>query len=410
WWYYFPVALAVKTPLPTLILAALGVWPLVRQQAWRRTVVVWGPLLLYLALAMSGRITIGYRHILPVVPFLILLAGYATQLPVAQKRLAQAGLAVLLGWQAIAMLWLFPHQEAFFNELVGGPGRGGAVLSDSNLDWGQDLPALKQLLAERGIDEQEVYLAYFGTAVPEAYGLRYKPLPGFIRFTAGAEVDAFNPYTPPPGWYAISESSLRLGLMMQNNDLYAFFAAQEPVARAGYSINLYEVRYPAEWPVRRTAVSGTAVSDLSPEALGMEPQSRTIVKWTASDRAQIFPAGSFVPPDEMVRVGDGHTAVFGDGAFGLHGYSLRQNGSELVLTLYWQVGNTAVETPKPTSGAPLAAFVHLSDEADPSRIVAQYDGWETALTGLEAGDMIAHTVALMPPSDAPPGEYMVRVG
>ena len=32
-----------------------------------------------------------------------------------------------------------PHQLAYFNEIVGGPDRGYYYLSDSNLDWGQDL-------------------------------------------------------------------------------------------------------------------------------------------------------------------------------------------------------------------------------------------------------------------------------
>ncbi len=117
---------------------------------------------------------------------------------------------------------LFPHYEAYFNELVGGPANGQRILVDSNLDWGQDLPALKQLLDDRGLDQ--VYLSYFGTAPPEQYGINYRPLPSFPRFVKGSEVKAFNPYTPPPGWYAISATSLRLGLYLQNRELYAYFS------------------------------------------------------------------------------------------------------------------------------------------------------------------------------------------
>jgi hypothetical protein len=414
WWYYFPVALAVKTPLPTLILTALGLWPLVRHGAWRRHVVIWAPLFLYLALAMTGRITIGYRHVLPVVPFLILTAGFATHwLEKLATRFnpqwGYAGLATLLLWSAVGTLWLFPHHEAFFNELVGGPANGGQVLSDSNLDWGQDLPALKQLLAEREIEQ--VNLAYFGTAVPEAYGLSYKPLPSFIRFTAGAEVDAFNPYTPAPGWYAISESSLRFGLMMQNNDLYAYFAEQEPVARAGYSINLYEVSYPEDWPTRTTAVSGVSVADLSPEELGITAESRTIVKWTSDNQTEIMLPESFDPPANFRPITE---ATFGSDAFSLIGFTLDPPQvtavEPLTLTLYWQVGTGRVPTPTPSQAAPLAAFVHLSATDDPAQIVAQYDGWNTALTGLEPGDVIAHTITLIPPADTPFGSYTLRVG
>ena len=35
WWYFFPVALAVKTPLPILLLAGLGVFALTREKRAR---------------------------------------------------------------------------------------------------------------------------------------------------------------------------------------------------------------------------------------------------------------------------------------------------------------------------------------------------------------------------------------
>jgi hypothetical protein len=77
--------------------------------------------------------------------------------------------------------------------------------------------------------------------------------------------------------------------------------------------------------------------------------------------------------------------------------------------LYWEVGNGEVETPAPTTGPPLAAFVHFSGE-DPAEIKAQYDGWETALTGLEPGDVIAHQVTLVLPGNLEPGTYYLRAG
>jgi hypothetical protein len=112
-----------------------------------------------------------------------------------------------------------------------------------------------------------VYLSYFGTALPEKYGIRYRPLPGFMRFTAGSEIDAYNPYTPLPGWYALSETSKQLGLMLQNTDMYAYFQDKEPVACAGYSICLYEVAYPEDVVVERVVVNGRSVSDIPPEEL-----------------------------------------------------------------------------------------------------------------------------------------------
>ncbi|MFW5943377.1 MAG: ArnT family glycosyltransferase, partial [Chloroflexota bacterium] len=325
WWYYFPVALAVKTPLPTLLLAGgglatmLGVHPTLREGV-RRLAALWAPPALFLALSMTARITIGYRHILPVVPFLILLAACGVGRGWAQIRQStplRVALLALLLWQTVGVVRLFPHHEAYFNELAGGPENGDRVLVDSNLDWGQDLPALRELMERRGIET--VNLAYFGTALPEAYGINYRPLPGFLRFLAGPEIQAYNPYTPAPGWYAISRSSLRLGMMYQNVDIYAYFRDKEPVARAGYSINLYEVAYPPDTPITRAVVTGDAVSDLSPQELGLQPRERLVAKWTASPDTTIVPAGQEVGLPAGFRAVDADFA----GAFTLWGYEVQ---------------------------------------------------------------------------------------
>ena len=415
WWYYFPVALALKTSLPLLILTVIGLARAVKESGWGKTAVLWLPPLLFMLLAMTGRITIGYRHILPVVPFLIVLAAQAApattfRIPHSAFRIPTLLLAFLLLWHIVGTVRMWPHQEAFFNEVAGGPENGRSLLVDANVDWGQDLIFLERLLAERGIDE--VYLGYFGTALPEAYGLRYglryRPAPGFMRFTAGVEIDAFNPYTPPPGWYALSATSLQLGLMLQNTDIYAYFQGMEPVACAGYSICLYHVEYPDEWPVDRVVVSdGRSVSDIPPEQLGVADGRRLIAKWVQAP-GDIYPLGEgFSPPEGFQAVG----ADF-NGAFillGVVGETAVAPGQPLPLTLYWQVGSGEVAAPRPSQAAPLAAFVHLSG-VDPSQIFAQYDGWPAALSGLERGDIIVQPLTLFPAADTPPGETFLRVG
>jgi hypothetical protein len=411
WWYYFPVALAVKTPLPLLLLAGAGLALALRRHAWRQGSLLWAPPLLFMALAMTARIAIGYRHILPAVPFLILLAATAAARIWARRRERRWVLPLLLVtliWQVGGTACLFPHYEAFFNLLAGGPASGHEVLVDSNLDWGQDLIALRELMAERGIDE--VNLAYFGTALPEAYGIRYQPLPGFLRFLVGPEVNGYNPYTPPPGWYAISQTSLRLGLLYQNVDMYAFFRELEPVDRAGYSINLYRVDYPDETEVVRTLVTGRSVSDVPPAELGVAPGRRVVAKWSASPATTITPAGDWggLPAGALPS-----GALFAR-AFTLAGYVLdhRYVSGEhtITFTLYWQVSDVeAIPAPAPARAGPLASFIHVSIE-DPADIIAQYDGWETALTGLERGDVITQQVTLPLPADTGPGRYYLRTG
>ncbi|NJN83130.1 MAG: hypothetical protein HC802_13155 [Caldilineaceae bacterium] len=317
---------------------------------------------------------------------------------------------VLLLWLAISAGRIYPNQESFFNELAGNWTNWSKILVDSNLDWGQDLPALRQVMEERGIER--VNLAYFGKGVPERYGVQYAPLPGYLRFIEGVELNAYNPYTPEPGWYAISATSLRLGLMQTESvDLYAYFRDLVPDARAGYSIYLYEVRDQPELPVDRIAVVGSKVSEMTPDALGIQAERRTQVKWLRSPEATIYPLGEgFSLPTEA----DFHPvdANF-DGVFSLMGYTLPeasvQPGEDLDIELYWSVGEKPMPMPAPTKGEPLSAFVHLTtDKAD--EIESQFDGWRTALRGLEAGDIIVQRVQLSIEDDIPPGSYTLRVG
>jgi hypothetical protein len=416
WWYYFPVALAVKTPLPLLILAGVGLIVGLRRHGWRRLSVIWLLPLLFLLLGLTGVLTIGYRHILPAVPLLMMAAGYA--LPTQdlrrvdwRQRPAWGAILIvlLLGWHGAGSLRLYPHQESFFNELAGDWYGWSKLLVDSNLDWGQDLPSLRQTMADLGIDE--VNLAYFGKAVPEAYGVRYRPLHGYLRFVEGVELNAYNPYTPEPGWYAISATSLRLGLHQADTlDLYAAFRTRQPDARAGYSIYLYHLVDPPEQQIERRVVVGTPVYQVPPAALGVRPGTRVQVKWVQSPDVGIYPLGEgFALPPAATPI----EANFADNLT-LLGYHQPADGvapgQPMPLTLYWQVGDAPLTMPAPTRGAPLSTFVHLTMAGDPAAKVAQFDGWPTAWRGLEPGDVIAQPVQLDLPADLEPGVYDLLVG
>ncbi len=65
--------------------------------------------------------------------------------------------------------------------------------------------------------------------------------------------------------------------------------------------------------------------------------------------------------------------------------------------------------PTPAKAGPLAAFVHLSG-IDPAQIAAQYDGWDTAVTTLELGDIIIQKITLRPSPDMEAGEWFLRAG
>lgn len=237
WWYYFPATFALKTPLPLILLVAARI-ALGRRcrTSPRLEAFVWLPVAVYLAIAMAFPLNIGHRHILPIYPFLFAAAG-AVAVPAARSRPWTATLAVLLAWYAAGTVRLHPHYLAYFNELAGGPARGYRLLVDSNLDWGQDLPALKAYVQGHGI--AKLKLSYFGPADPTWFGIPSEPLPGFPP-PAGA-VAAIE----PGDWVAVSATNLQAVRIERGRRLMHRLRMLPPVDQVGYSILVF--RPPFGW-------------------------------------------------------------------------------------------------------------------------------------------------------------------
>ena len=145
---YFPVALAIKLTAAAVLgtLAALlaGAAALFRRPGLRGALIsrAWLPAALggaYLAAACLSNVNIGVRHALPAVPFLLVAAGAsATALLVERPRALRAAfLGVVLLAAAESALRL-GHEISFGNLLVGGPRGVPPILTDSNVDWGQE--------------------------------------------------------------------------------------------------------------------------------------------------------------------------------------------------------------------------------------------------------------------------------
>ncbi len=230
WWYFYLVALAVKTPVPLLLTGPVGMCCMAREgwrerNPWRLAPLVLFATLLTFASSFS-RINIGIRHVLVLYPFLALGAAYLLarlwrDLAVVRHRnwanAARAVIIVLIGWQ-VSLLWTaYPDYLPYFNETVSEPQR---VLVDSDLDWGQDLRRLEWALAELKV--KNISLAYQGTA-----DLSREPLPTTIRLSPGH---------PTKGWVAITALAREHALRG-----YAWLDAYKPIERIGKTIDLYYI-------------------------------------------------------------------------------------------------------------------------------------------------------------------------
>ena len=255
-WLYFPVALAVKTPLVTLLLLVSSLTLLIGHRSRGENFVVdphtlqkgsstrqkglffLVPALLYFGISMMSALNIGYRHLLPIVPlFYLLIAGFWGQRGGFPKWWLNTR-PWLLPLFLLPALWIHPHYLSYFNLAAGGPANGHNILIDSNIDWGQDLARLQEWITEN--DVGEVKLAWFGSADPSLYDITYEPLPGLPRHFDLWWAPPFDTQNPEPGIYVISASNL-WELPLEEKTVYAWFRDRQPVDRIGYSLFIYQV-------------------------------------------------------------------------------------------------------------------------------------------------------------------------
>jgi len=215
WWYYFLYAMAIKLPIPTLLLMLAGAfWCLFAPRSLGR-VDEWAFLLPAVGVIAFVSSQTGFnehmRYVLPAFP-LLAIAG-------------------LLVWCATATAGAAPYFMSYFNPLAGGPDNGWRHLIDSNIDWGQDLFHLKKWLDEHP-EARPIGVQYYSFLDPHDLGL-----------DAGRV-----PRDPTPGWYAVdvnyvAGNPFRVGTQpgAPTPGPYWYFQEFTPVAKAGYSIFIYHV-------------------------------------------------------------------------------------------------------------------------------------------------------------------------
>jgi hypothetical protein len=152
---------------------------------------------------MHGNLDIGLRHVFPIYPFLFVFLGVmAAQAHRRWPRIAASVLVLLFACLIGETVSAYPDYIPFFNVAAGGSRGGLSLLSDSNLDWGQDLPALARWQREH--PDRQLYLCQFALPDPRYYKIHYIAMPGALL----RQEDEKAPSGLPPV-YAVSAVALQ---------------------------------------------------------------------------------------------------------------------------------------------------------------------------------------------------------
>lgn len=264
WWYYFPCAFAFKSTPAELALAALLAGVLVASLRRMRRLtataeigrlVLTVAVLVYAVMLLRSRVNLGHRYLLVLYPPLVILGVDRVCVALrAWPRALGVALTMLTVGQAASNVLAAPHFLSYFNRLAGGPARGRWLLVDSNLDWGQDLPALARFLRQR--PGRPATICYFGNDVPLAYGVDAERLEQLTRSPDDYQV------------LAVSVTYLQ-GLYDHGVDPFHDLRGLTPDAWAGYSIAIFELDTPEE-----RAAFGNALSRIRSSKRARSPSSR----------------------------------------------------------------------------------------------------------------------------------------
>jgi hypothetical protein len=272
WRYYFPVIYLLKEPLTLHILTLMAIliffYFLLKKKPtndyikdpeanlgrgakfslWLtrnfESLAMLSFIALYWGISVRSTLNIGVRHVLPTFPFIYALVSsqvisWARVKNAARKivyYLKYGLIFLLVAFQAISVVLVFPSFLAYFNELAGGPKNGYKFAADSNLDWGQDLARLNIWLEENNINK--IYIQYFGgTDAQYVLGDKFQPWWGDR-----------NPSDLKSGdWLAVSATNLQGGRGVPTSDFkektgyYDWLNKYEPKVVIGYSIFVYQI-------------------------------------------------------------------------------------------------------------------------------------------------------------------------
>ncbi len=195
-------------------------------------------IILYSYISITGNLTIGFRHLFPIMPLLYILTAktiinsYKSLQNPTRKKIVRTTFITLIILLAITTISTYPYYMSFFNSIFGGPKNGYHYVTDSNADWGQDLKRLKKYL-DTHPEIDKIRITYFGG--------------DDIHNRIGADKyilwwDSKRPIEP--GYYALSTFFLQESIYntkKADDDSFRWTQNYEPIDQVGTSFLIYKI-------------------------------------------------------------------------------------------------------------------------------------------------------------------------
>lgn len=231
WWYYYPIIFLIKVPISIII----GIFWLIILKI--RKIISWSfedeiiliPPLVFLIFAMMAKYDPGIRHILVILPFIILwlsqLIQYIIKIKKGYNYKVIFAIALII-FYIYSVVKIYPNQFAYFNEFIGGPKNGYKYAIDSNLDWGQDLIRVKTYLQKNNINN---------------YNLAYEWGEAQARYYLGKDFKCLNVKDGvQTGFVVIGKTALQSPPDDQGNS-YDWLKQYQPIADIDHTFFVYQI-------------------------------------------------------------------------------------------------------------------------------------------------------------------------
>ena len=245
-WFYFPCVLVIKSTLGLIAMGLFALFALVTRRIGRAREVSFLliPAGFYLFMAIVSGMDIGARHLLPFYTFLFVFAGGGLAALAERKDRGRRWLyicGIALAAHILSSLLAFPNYIPYANEAWGGPANVHNLLTDANVDWGQQLYHVRQWQDRH--PTEECWFAYFAfpEVNPETYGIRCHHLPNMDTFWLGG---ADNIAPTIDGTILISAGDISGGEWPDSSlNSYRAFQHIQPVETIDYGVMVFRGRF-----------------------------------------------------------------------------------------------------------------------------------------------------------------------